>query len=145
MSEESKALMYAFTPEVRALNADYPYWDKVKYHRSKSEIDPRVLWKALKLQRSLGRTPLHFGRYTFGYNKTDEMLSLLHAFDMHVGGSLSGSDADLLPENKRTYYFVSSAMEEAIASSQMEGASTTRRVAEECSVSRSGPGIAASR
>ena len=131
LSEESKALMYAFTPEVRALNADYPYWDKVKYHRSKSEIDPRVLWKALKLQRSLGRTPLHFGRYTFGYNKTDEMLSLLHAFDMHVGGSLSGSDADLLPENKRTYYFVSSAMEEAIASSQMEGASTTRRVAKE--------------
>ena len=25
LSEESKALMYAFTPEVRALNADYPY------------------------------------------------------------------------------------------------------------------------
>ena len=32
LSEESKALMYAFTPEVRALNADYPYWNTVKYH-----------------------------------------------------------------------------------------------------------------
>ncbi len=129
LSEESKALMYAFTPEVRALNADYPYWDKVKYHRS--EIDPRILWQALKLLRSLGRTPLHFGRYAFSYNRTDEMLSLLHTFDMHVGGSLSSSDLDLLPENKRAYYLVSSAMEEAIASSQMEGASTTRRVAKE--------------
>ena len=59
------------------------------------------------------------------------MLSLLHTFDMHVRGSLSSSDADLLPENKRAYYLVSSAMEEAIASSQMEGASTTRRVAKE--------------
>ena len=85
LSEESKALMYAFTPEVRALNADYPYWDKMKYHRS--EIDPRILWQALKLLRSLGRTPLHFGRYAFSYNRTDEMLSLLHTFDMHVGGA----------------------------------------------------------
>ena len=129
LSEESKALMYAFTPEVRALNADYPYWNTVKYHPGNTP--PRILWRALKLLRSLGRTPLHFGRYAFSYNRTDEMLSLLHTFDMHVGGSLSSSDADLLPENKRAYYLVSSAMEEAIASSQMEGASTTRRVAKE--------------
>ncbi|PNE28985.1 hypothetical protein BHU09_04275 [Tannerella sp. oral taxon 808] len=127
--EREEALKHAFAPEVIALNADYPYWDKVK-HRT-TAIAPRILWQALKLQRSLGRTSLHFGRYAFGYTKTDEMLGLLHAFDRHIGGSLSGDDNDLLSNNRREYFLISSMMEEAIASSQMEGASTTRRVAKE--------------
>ena len=57
------------------------------------------------------------------------MQSLLHDFDMNLGGSL-GTES-LIPDSDKNYYLISSIMEEAIASSQMEGASTTRRIAKE--------------
>ncbi|MDD7612227.1 MAG: Fic family protein, partial [Spirochaetales bacterium] len=49
--------------------------------------------------------------------------------DMNFGGTLSSDN--LITEKTKQYYLLSSIMEEAIASSQMEGASTTRKVAKE--------------
>ena len=57
------------------------------------------------------------------------MHAMLHEFDMNIGGSLGTNN--LIPENDKNFYLVSSVMEEAIASSQMEGASTTRKVAKD--------------
>ncbi len=37
----------------------------------------------------------------------------------------------IIPATDKNYYLISSIMEEAIASSQMEGASTTRRIAKD--------------
>ena len=48
---------------------------------------------------------------------------------MNFGGTLSSTS--ILTDKNRQYYLISSLMEEAIASSQMEGASTTRKVAKE--------------
>jgi Fic family protein len=48
---------------------------------------------------------------------------------MNIGGSLTSEH--LIPNDKKQTYLISSIMEEAIASSQMEGASTTRKVAKE--------------
>jgi Fic family protein len=60
---------------------------------------------------------------------TDEMFELLHYFDMNIGSSLTGEH--LIPSENKNAYLVSSIMEEAIASSQMEGAATTRKVAKD--------------
>lgn len=57
------------------------------------------------------------------------MLALLHDFDMNLGGNLGTQS--IIPFADKNYYLVSSIMEEAIASSQMEGASTTRRIAKD--------------
>lgn len=57
------------------------------------------------------------------------MLALLHDFDMNLGGSLGTKS--IIPTTDKNYYLISSIMEEAIASSQMEGASTTRRIAKD--------------
>ena len=57
------------------------------------------------------------------------MLALLHDFDMNLGGSLGTKS--IIPATDKNYYLISSIMEEAIASSQMEGASTTRRIAKD--------------
>jgi Fic family protein len=57
------------------------------------------------------------------------MLALLHDFDMNLGGSLGTKS--IIPATDKRYYLISSIMEEAIASSQMEGASTTRRIAKD--------------
>lgn len=57
---------------------------------------------------------------------TDEMFELLHYFDMTIGGNLTGEQ--LIPSENKNAYLISSIMEEAIASSQMEGAATTRNI-----------------
>lgn len=72
---------------------------------------------------------LKFGKYTFSYTINDEILESLHHFDMNIGGSLAHSF--ILPTENKNTYLISSIMEEAIASSQMEGAATTRKVAKD--------------
>ncbi len=115
-------------PLLRKINDEYAYWDKVKY-LAPAGTDSRVLWQTVKLQRMLNARTVTFGRYTFRFTITERMLVLLHEFDMNMGGNLGTQN--LIPEDDRNFYLVSSIMEEAIASSQMEGASTTRKVAKE--------------
>lgn len=115
-------------PLLKKINDEYTYWDKVKY-LAPAGTDNRVLWQTVKLQRMMNAKTITFGRYTFRFTVTERMLVLLHEFDMNMGGNLGTQN--LIPEDDRNFYLVSSIMEEAIASSQMEGASTTRKVAKE--------------
>ena len=115
--------------EIREVNADYPYWDKVKFIKTTSNLDNRILWFALRYLRRSTETSLDFGKYAFSFNVTDEMLELLHYFDMNIGGNLTGEQ--IIPSENKNAYLISSTMEEAIASSQMEGAATTRKVAKD--------------
>jgi Fic family protein len=118
----------SFAPLLRKIEQKYLYWDKVKYLAPKG-ISPETLWQAVKLSRTLQMKTLRFGRYTFHFTITERMLSLLHQFDLNFGGSLSSEG--LVSPNDKKYILNSSIMEEAIASSQMEGANTTRKVAKE--------------
>lgn len=113
---------------IRHINNDYLYWDKAKYHCPKT-MDPKVFWMSIKFLRLASTRTLIFGDYTFSYTITDRMLALLNQFDMNFGGILTASS--LIPEQDKQMFLVSSIMEEAIASSQMEGANTTRKVAKE--------------
>ena len=110
------------------ISDDYLYWDKVK-HLAPKDMTAEHLWQAVKLQRKTELQRVKFGKYTFSFNVTTIMQSLLHDFDLNMGGSLSADG--IIPNNDKQMYLVSSIMEEAIASSQMEGASTTRKVAKD--------------
>jgi Fic family protein len=127
--EEADAVKTAFTSEIHKVNSEYPYWDKVKYQTTKECSDSKSLWFTLKFLRQLNRTVVNFGKYEFRFMMTNEMFELLHYFDMNIGGSLTGEL--LIPSENKNAYLVSSIMEEAIASSQMEGAATTRKVAKD--------------
>ncbi|GHT21200.1 transposase [Bacteroidia bacterium] len=127
--DELDSYKNAFLPDVQNANTDYPYWDKVKYIPTKDDLSNKSLWFALKVLRQLNRTVVTFGNYRFSFMMTDEMFELLHYFDMNIGGSLTGEH--LIPSENKNAYLVSSIMEEAIASSQMEGAATTRKVAKD--------------
>lgn len=113
---------------LRKIERNYLYWDKVKY-LAPDQTSPETLWQAVKLTRTLQMKTLNFGKYKFRFTITERMLSLLHQFDLNFGGSLSSEG--LVSTNDRKYILTSSIMEEAIASSQMEGANTTRKVAKE--------------
>ncbi|MEE0337477.1 MAG: Fic family protein [Prevotella sp.] len=107
---------------------EYLYWDKVKYLVPK-DVDAANFWGAIKMRRLMQMQTIKFGSYTFSFALTPFMQSLLHEFDLKMGGSLSANG--VIADKDRQVYLVNSIMEEAIASSQMEGASTTRRVAKD--------------
>ena len=135
-----EALMLLSNPEYatlfRKIEQKYLYWDKVKYLAPKG-TSPSILWHAVKLSRTFQMKTLKFGNYTFHFSITERMLSLLHQFDLNFGGSLSSEG--LVSPNDKKYILNSSIMEEAIASSQMEGANTTRKVAKEMLRKQSAP------
>jgi Fic family protein len=112
---------------MRKIQDEYLYWDKLKYKTK--EYSPREFWSAVKLFRNLRANKINFGKYTFKFVITDYMQRALHQFDMHIGGTL-GSNIGIA-ETDKTKFIISSIMEEAISSSQMEGANTTRKKAKE--------------
>lgn len=110
------------------IEKEYSYWDKIKYLGTK-ELPSEILWQTIKFSRLAYANFVNFGAYSFIFKISNYMQQLLHEFDMNFGGTLSGSTT--ISEKNRQYYLLSSIMEEAIASSQMEGANTTRKVAKE--------------
>ncbi|MDD4033126.1 MAG: Fic family protein [Bacteroidales bacterium] len=115
--------------KIRAINNKYLYWDKVKYQIPSDKFSPIDLWTAVKISRNIDFKTLRFGNYSFSFSQTDYIQEILHEFDLYIGGNLGTQK--LIPEQEKNKYLISSVMEEAIASSQMEGAVTTRKKAKE--------------
>lgn len=114
---------------IQSINEKYLYWDKVKYRPISEKYGAVDLWNAVKISRSVHAKQLQFGNYSFIFNTTDWILQVLHEIDLNFAGTL-GATGEISQEDKQRY-LISSIMEEAIASSQMEGASTTRKKAKE--------------
>lgn len=112
---------------LQKIQDEYLYWDKIKYKAK--DCSPKELWSAVKLFRFLRSKELKFHSFKFHYVITDYIQKSLHQFDMHIGGTL-GSNIGIA-ETDKTKFIISSIMEEAISSSQMEGANTTRKKAKE--------------
>jgi Fic family protein len=118
---------------VRRSNRDYLYWDKFKQLPMPQGIDAADVWRLLKLLRGIDRKPTPVRDtlgHEFSYMLTEETQRCLHLIDRDAGGRITTTDAGI-PAYAQQRYLISSLMEEAIASSQIEGASTTRRVAKD--------------
>ena len=113
---------------VDTVNANYEYWDKVKYKKLPEGFTPQMLWTNVKASR-LRSTILVWEKYGINLCITSQMQRLCHEFDMKFGSFWEAED-DTQSAEKR-YYLSSSLMEEAIYSSKMEGAPTTRIVAKD--------------
>ncbi|MBI5571206.1 MAG: Fic family protein, partial [Desulfomonile tiedjei] len=97
-----------------------------------SGLSHEAVWGYLKLGRSVNRKYLPLAdkqAKLFSYWITDSMLRALNVIDLWSGGTITTDHPGGLPPKEQ--YIISSLMEEAIASSQLEGAATTRQVAKE--------------
>lgn len=112
---------------LQKIQNDYLYWSQLKYKAK--DTPPEELWQAVKLYRVLNQRTIKFGKYTFSYVLTDYIQQALHLFDMHIGGTLTSNMG--IAETDTHKFMMSSIMEESIASSQIEGANTTRKKAKE--------------
>lgn len=117
---------------VAKVNSKYLHWDEVRHRPVPTDTNHEVLWALIKLIRNYDIKIIKvsdINNFTFRYKLTDHISQKLHEFDLNLGGYLkSGS---VIPSEDRDKYLVSSIMEEAIASSQLEGAATTREIAKE--------------
>jgi len=129
------ALMGEFgqlTGVVQKANDKYLYWDKFKY-LIPAGVNSEQAWLMLKISRSSQLTFLPLKDvegHPFSFWLPDSAQKYLHNIDRQAP-KVIGSELDVINESSKKQYLISSLMEEAIASSQMEGASTTRKVAKE--------------
>jgi len=112
----------------------YYHWDKLKYLKLPPLISNHEdWWLAVKLARkALYKNIPHSDKdgNPFVFGEPDTVRRLLHEIDAHGGGELKTTEQVANP-NTRDTYLINSLIEEAITSSQLEGAATTRKVAKE--------------
>lgn len=113
---------------VDKINDSYKYWDAVKYEKTPQGVTAHDLWVNVKAARVRNMITV-WRKFRIRLAITNEMQRQCHEFDMNFGGSWG--DTQLSADENKEHYLVSSLMEEAIFSSQMEGAATTRVVAKE--------------
>lgn len=120
---------------VALANAKYYHWDKLQHLSPPDGMSSAMAWFLVKVSRQAQRRwlPLHdVKRQAFSFSLPNQAQEILHAVDRRGGTLLSvDEDAAAMLGPLREQVIVSSLMEEAIATSQIEGAATTRKVAKE--------------
>ena len=110
---------------------NYFHWDQLRHRTPPEGMSTEQWWAGVKLARQgmmkvlplLDKhdRPIHFAM-------PDSVLRALHAIDRQAAGEIAVADHAVSGED-RSRYLMSSLIEEAINSSQLEGASTTREEA----------------
>lgn len=115
------------------VNGEYLHWDDLRHRKPPEGLKLDQWWAAIKLSRRnrFAQVPEtdREGR-AFNFALVDPIPEKLHEIDMKAGAWV-GSPTPIIDADLRDQYYVRSLMEEAITSSQLEGAVTTRRVAKE--------------
>lgn len=132
--EREETLKYFHDPEVikriSEYNERYLHWEEVEKRKDQISIKPIYLWFLMKFFRVMKYEPsINFGKYTFTYTMLRDFQENLHILDKGAAGNLQSTLEAI--SDTREKYILNSLMEEAIASSQIEGATPSRRVAKE--------------
>lgn len=111
----------------------YYHWDEVRRRPAPEGLTHEEWWAAIKVGRwrNAKSLPLMDKKGTpFQFSVPDVVAQQLHEIDMGAGGRI-GMPLPVTNAQMRDQYLVSSLIREAITSSQLEGATTTREVAKE--------------
>ena len=111
---------------------DYIHWDKLRHLKPPPELSHEEWWFVIKwsrqpLLRSIPLSDLEGAPFVYGV--PDLVFRLLHYVDQRCSGEIAMPEVVTADDQARQRYLVNSLMEEAIRSSQLEGATTSRRVA----------------
>lgn len=120
-------------PGMVTVGERYLHWDELRHREPPAGLTHEEWWAAIKLRRLgiMRWLPLEDPRgRPSSYSTPDIIQAALHRIDQLAGGQVVFSEAVTTPST-RDRYIISSLIEEAITSSQLEGASTSRRVAKE--------------
>jgi Fic family protein len=111
----------------------YLHWDQLRHRQPPEGLSHEKWWAGVKFARQglLRALPLvdKHGR-PIQFAMPDPVQRAVHNIDRQAAGSVA-MPKPLVSEDERDRYLVSSLIEEAITSSQLEGASTTQEVAKD--------------
>ncbi|MGB3683174.1 MAG: Fic family protein [Rubrobacteraceae bacterium] len=132
--EDFEVLEKILTSEVKASQrGHYRHWDEIRFREPPEGLSPEDWWFAIKFARRREYQPLPLddasGR-PFIYMMPDKAWERVHKEDQRLGGRITLGEEVANPST-RDRYLVNSLIEEAITSSQLEGASTTKQVAKD--------------
>jgi Fic family protein len=117
----------------------YLHWDELRHRPPPEGLSHEQWWLAEKLSRRPTPLPLLASDgQAFWFSQPPVLLQGLHQIDRQAGASVVAPQG-VTTRSTRDRYLLSSLMEEAITSSQMEGAATTRDVAKAMIRSRRPP------
>ena len=109
----------------------YLHWDELRHRNPPNGLSHKEWWTGVKIARQGLLKSLPFadkrGR-PIKFGMPDPVLQLLHGIDRRAAGSVA-MESPIVSGEDRDRYLVSSLIEEAITSSQLEGAATTREIA----------------
>ena len=109
----------------------YFHWDELRHRTPPKGLSHEAWWAGIKIARQGLLRPLPFvdkHKRPVLFGMPDPVLRALHEIDRRVGGAVA-IDKPIVSGEDRDRYLVSSLIEEAITSSQLEGAATTREEA----------------
>ena len=114
-----------------AIDGHYFHWEELKYRKPPEGLTKNNWWFGLKMRRQTGNKTIPLtdtAGNNFRFSVPDLVADLLHQID-RGGGTFVEIPEQITNAEQRDRYVVRSLMEEAITSSQLEGAATTREVA----------------
>jgi Fic family protein len=112
----------------------YLHWDKLKRLEPPTGLSNEQWWLKVKLARSEELRPIALADPTgapFSYGLLDTMYRSLHHIDQRCSGEVAMDEVVTSEKLAGRRFLVNSLMEEAIRSSQLEGATTSQRAAKE--------------
>lgn len=118
---------------IKKADKEYVYWNKFKHYPMPDDFNVNEAWAFLKFTRFSNRedTPIKSGKgEPFSFTTTKTMHQRLSYIDSNTSGFIR-SAWTIPTELQKNQLIISSLSEEAIASSQIEGANTSRKVAKE--------------
>ncbi len=111
----------------------YLHWDKLRHLTPPDGFTHEQWWAGMKLNRMINYKCLNFKCKDDSkcvYYLTDEIQEQLHWLDKNAAGTITSS-MPVTNTSMRKAYIIKSLIREAISSSQIEGATTTRKVAKD--------------
>ena len=111
----------------------YLHWDQLRHKTPPDGLTHEQWWLGVSLSRQAISRPLpptDVHGVAFRFSNVDPIQEMLHRINQQASGQILADDLVTDPRSSDRY-LVSSLIEEAITSSQLEGASTTRPVAKD--------------
>ncbi len=132
--EDLEVLEKILTSNVKASQkGHYRHWDEIRFREPPEGMSREDWWFAIKFARRREYHPLLLtdaSERPFIYMMPDKAWERVHKADQRLGGRITLGEEVANPST-RDRYLVNSLIEEAITSSQLEGASTTKQVAKD--------------